>query len=155
MSRLPPPSLQFFADLSVRVAAPQEIGITPGGKRRVIPILGGDVKGDGWAARILPGGADFQLGLRRVEDSNGGHFVLETDGGDLVFVQGHSLRVAPPEVTAKLVRGEPVDPASIYFRCNPRLETSSATLKWVNERIFVGAGVRHPAQVVMRFFTLL
>jgi hypothetical protein len=29
---------------------------------------------------------------------------------------------------ARLVRGEPVDPASIYFRCSPSFETVSASV---------------------------
>jgi hypothetical protein len=65
------------------------------------------------------------------------------------------VRAAPADVMAKLLRGEPVDPAQVYFRCHPRFETSSKALGWINDRIFVGVGVRHPAQVVMRFFALL
>ena len=65
-----------------------------------------------------------------------------------------AVRAAPAEVMASLMRGEPVDPLKIYFRCNPSFETTSASLGWINERMFVGAGMRHPAQVVMRFFCL-
>ena len=147
MSRLSPPQLQPFADLSVRVAAPQEVGVTPGGKRRVIPILGGEVQGQGWTARILPGGADFQLIVGPTMAKLDARYVLETDAGDLVFVQNSALRVAPPEVTAKLVRGEPVDPSLVYFRCVPSFETASPSLAWINERIFVGSGVRLPEEV--------
>ena len=51
------PTLTFFADLSVLVAKPQEVGQTPQGLRRVIPIIGGTASGNGWTARVLPGGA--------------------------------------------------------------------------------------------------
>ena len=61
MLNFTPPTLQFFADLSVHVDRPQEVGATVHGQRRVIPILGGEVQGQGWSARVLPGGADFQL----------------------------------------------------------------------------------------------
>ncbi len=61
MSLLPTPELKFFADLSVQVDKPIEVGQTLHGKRRVIPILGGSATGNGWTARVLPGGADFQL----------------------------------------------------------------------------------------------
>ena len=53
--------LQFFADLSVRVDKPQEVGRTVHGLRRLIPILGGEAAGDGWRARVVPGGADSKL----------------------------------------------------------------------------------------------
>jgi len=149
------PTLEHFADLQVEVGTPQVLGQGPQGLRRVVPILGGSAQGRGWKARVLPGGSDFQLIVSDTLSHLDARYGLETDAGDLVYVQNRAVRAAPAEVMAKLLRGEPVDPASIYFRCSPSLETSSAGLKWVNERIFVGAGVRHPAQVVMRFFTLL
>lgn len=53
----PTPTLNYFADLSVLVGKPQEVGQTPRGLRRLIPILGGAASGNGWNARVLPGGA--------------------------------------------------------------------------------------------------
>lgn len=154
MPLLAAPALPFFADLSVQVAAPQEIGQTPAGRRRVIPILGGEVRGDGWTARVLPGGADFQLIVGETMAQLDARYVLETDGGDLVFVQNKALRVASREVTAKLVRGEPVDPAQVYFRCLPSFETAAPALAWINERLFVGTGVRRPDRVEISVFVL-
>ncbi len=151
---LTPPELRLFADLSVDVAAPQKVGSTPYGQRRLIPILGGSVVGDGWTARILPGGADAQ---RVVSDSlteMDARYCLETDGGDLLYVHNRAIRSGPPALMARLVRGEPVDPALIYFRCSPRLESAALALRWVNERLFVGSGARHPDKVVMRFFSV-
>ena len=154
MPLLAAPALPFFADLSVQVAAPQEIGHTPAGRRRVIPILGGEVRGDGWTARVLPGGADFQLIVGETMAQLDARYVLETDGGELVFVQNKALRVASPEVTARLVRGEPVDPAQVYFRCLPSFETAAPSLAWINERLFVGTGVRRPDRVEISVFVL-
>jgi hypothetical protein len=54
-----------------------------------------------------------------------------------------------------LLRGEPVDPAAIYFRCAPHFETAAPSLRWMNERVFIGTGARHPSQVVMRFFEVM
>jgi len=154
MPLLAAPALAFFADLSVQVAAPQEIGSTPAGRRRVIPITGGEVRGAGWQARVLPGGADFQLIVGETMAQLDARYVLETDGGDLVFVQNKALRVASPEVTAKLMRGEPVDPGEVYFRCVPSFETAAPALAWINERLFVGTGVRRPDRVEISVFAL-
>jgi hypothetical protein len=154
-SALATPQLEFFADLSVQVDRPQEVGRTLQGNRRVIPILGGTVQGAGWTARVLPGGADFQLILGDTVAQLDARYVLETDAGDLVFVQNRALRAASAEVTAKLVRGEPVDPALVYFRCVPSFETASKALGWINERMFVGTGLRRPDSVEIRLFTLL
>lgn len=148
------PALDFFADLSVQVAAAHEVGDTPAGRRRVIPILGGEVRGDGWQARVLSGGADFQLIVGERMAQLDARYVLETDGGDLVFVQNKALRVASPEVTAKLIRGVPVDPSQVYFRCFPSFETASRSLGWINERFFVGTGVRKPDRVEISVYVV-
>ncbi|MBU1361239.1 MAG: DUF3237 domain-containing protein [Gammaproteobacteria bacterium] len=149
------PTLSRFADLRVDVGVPQVLGSGPRGLRRVVPITGGQAEGDGWTARVLPGGSDFQWIISDTLSELDARYGLETDAGDLIYVQNRAIRAAPADVMAKLMRGEPVDPAQIYFRCSPSLETTSPALRWVCERMFVGAGVRHPAQVVMRFFTLL
>lgn len=151
---LPTPPLNFFADLTVQVDKSQEVGRTARGLRRLIPILGGDAVGDGWRARVLPGGADFQLVVNDTLAELDARYVLETDGGDLIYVRNRAIRSGPPELMARLVRGEPVDPGLIYFRCSPSLETVSASLGWINERMFVGTGARYPDRVVMTFFEL-
>lgn len=152
MLDLPTPSFNFFADLSVHVDKPQEVGQALHGVRRLIPILGGEVQGQGWTARVLPGGADFQLIVNERMAELDARYVIETDGGDLIYVQNRAVRTAAPEVMAKLVRGEPVAPESVYFRCSPSFETASTSLGWISERLFVGTGARYPDRVVMRFF---
>ena len=152
MLNLATPPLNFFADLSVLVDKPQEVGQTHHGVRRLIPILGGQVQGQGWTARVLPGGADFQLIVNERMAELDARYTIETDAGDLIFVQNRAVRTAAPEVMAQLVRGEPVLPESVYFRCTPSFETASASLAWITERLFVGTGARHPDKVVMRFF---
>ncbi|MEJ8813270.1 DUF3237 domain-containing protein [Variovorax ureilyticus] len=152
---LAPPSFDHFADLEVEVGKPQVLSQSARGMRRLVPITGGQARGNGWTARVLPGGTDFQLIVSETLSELDARYGLETDAGDLIYVQNHAVRAAPADVMAKLLRGEPVDPAQVYFRCNPRFETSSPTLNWICERMFVGVGVRRPAQVVMRFFALM
>ena len=148
----PTPELRRFADLSVSVAAPQEVGATVHGRRRLIPILGGEVQGQGWQGRVLPGGADFQLIVNERLAELDARYTIELDGGDLIFVSNRAVRVAAPAVMAALMRGEPVDPAQVYFRCSPQFETASPSMAWISERLFVGTGARRPDRVLMRFF---
>lgn len=155
MFDLPTPELKFFADLSVQVDKPQEVGATVHGQRRVIPILDGDVQGDGWTARVLRGGADFQMIVNQSLAELDARYVLETDAGDLIFVQNRAVRTASPDVMLRLIRGEKVDPQLVYFRCTPQFETASKSLSWISERLFIGTGARHPDKVVMRFFEVL
>jgi len=155
MFDLPTPELKFFADLSVQVDKPQEVGTTVHGQRRVIPILGGEVHGNGWTARVLRGGADFQMIVNQSLAELDARYVLETDAGDLIFVQNRAVRTAPPEVMSRLIRGEKVDPQLVYFRCTPQFETASKSLSWISEKLFIGTGARHPDKVVMRFFEVM
>lgn len=149
-----PPQLKFFADANVVVAPPQVVGQGPRGVRRLIPILGGEFKGEGWHARVVQGGADFQLIVSDTLTELDARYMLELDGGDKIYVQNRAIRSGPPELMARIARGEVVDPSAIYFRCSPTFETASPALRWINERMFVGAGVREPDRVVMRFFEL-
>ena len=149
------PGLARFAELNVQVAAPVEVGAVGHGTRRVIAITGGSCIARDWTARVLPGGADFQLILNERVARLEARYVLETDAGDRIYVHNDALRTAAPEVMARLIRGEPVEPAQVYFRCVPRFEASAPSLVWMMERLFLGTGLRRPGDVVMRFFEVL
>ena len=146
------PGLVAFADLTVEVGVPIEIGAVAAGFRRVIPIVGGRCVTRDWTARVLPGGADFQLITSPTMARLEARYVLETEAGELVYVHNDAVRTAPAEVMARLVRGESVDPQLVYFRCVPRFECAAPALAWLGERVFLGSGLRRPREVAMRFF---
>jgi hypothetical protein len=148
------PPMERFADLVVEVGPALEVGATGAGVRRLIPILGGTVRGRDWQGRVLQGGADFQLIVSPRAARLEARYVIETDGGDRIYVKNDAVRTASETVMARLVRGETVDPRDVYFRCAPSFETAAPALAWIMERAFVGSGVRRPADVVMRFFEL-
>ena len=152
---LAPPALERFAALEVEVGAAIEVGRVAGGLRRLIPIVGGRCRGRDFRARVLPGGADFQLVTSETMARLEARYVLETDGGDRIYVHNDAIRTAPAHIMARLVRGEPVDPGHVYLRCVPRFEASAPALRWIGERVFVGVGVRRPSTVEMRFFEVL
>ena len=120
-----PPRLTFAFELRVQVGAPVEMGEVPGGRRRIIPILGGTFAGPQIKGKVLPGGADWQIvradGLAVLDT----RYALETDKGERVYIQNVGVRHAPPDVTARLLAGEAVDPNLVYFRTTPVFETSA------------------------------
>lgn len=150
---LPPPRLEHLCNLAVEVGVPIDAGHSPLGQRRLVAILGGSVGGR-LAGRVLPGGADFQLihgaTLARLE----ARYMLELEDGARVFVQNNGLRVASAELTARLLRGEPVAPEAVYFRGQVSLETGDARWSWLNERQFLCVGQRLPATVLMSFYAV-
>lgn len=149
-----PIDLKLFATLEVYVDPPQEIGKTGAGLRRVIPITGGKVTGQDWAGVVLNGGADFQVIVNERRAELDARYVLELPQGK-IFVQNRAVRVADPAITQKIVAGETVDPSEVYFRCTPIMETAIPELKWIEERVFVGTGVRKPDCVELTFYEVL
>ncbi len=56
-------------------------------------------------------------------------YVIETEDRNLIYVENTGIRYGPPELMEKLRRGEPVDPALIYFRSSPRFETAAPAIR--------------------------
>jgi hypothetical protein len=147
-----PPTLEHLATVLVDVGPPQEIGSTPTGRRRVIPILGGSVQGRDLSGVILPGGADFQS-IRSAEFTDiHARYVIETTEGERVYVENTGIRTGTAEDIAALAQGVPVDPSRIYFRSYPRFETAAPRLQWLNTHLFVGTGARYPDRVELNFY---
>ena len=153
---LPAPQLEHVCDLAVTIADPVEVGQTPAGLRRMIPITGGTVTGPRLNGQVLAGGADFQLIL------NGGtqahldaRYVIELDDGSRVFVQNTALRVASLENSQRIMNGQPVDPGAVYFRCQPKLEATAPQWAWLSESQFIGTGRRAPDGVFLSFYRVL
>ena len=140
--------------IKVTLEPVRELGVTPLGRRRIIGITGGEFSGPRLAGRVLPGGADWQ-----VVRSDGGtvleaRYTVRTTAGALVYVRNVGVRCGPPEVLARLGRGEPVDPASYYFRTTPRFETGAPAHAWLNDVIAVGSAVRRADAVVLDFYVV-
>ncbi|HEY1760066.1 MAG TPA: DUF3237 domain-containing protein [Bryobacteraceae bacterium] len=139
--------LLHVADMTVLVGEPIEIGTTAAGVRRLIPILGGEVSGPKLKGRVLAAGADYQLIRADGVAELHARYVIETTEGSRIYVENSGLRHGPPEAMERLRRGEPVDPALIYFRTTAKFETGDEALSWLARHIFVCAGVRHPDRV--------
>ena len=152
----PPPSdvprLTFAFEVRAQVAAPTEVGEVPYGRRRIVQITGGTFEGPGIRGRIVPGGADWQViqpdGFSELDT----RYTLETDKGQIVYVQNAGIRHAPPEVMKRLLAGETVDPSLVYFRTIPKFETAAPELQWLARSVFIGIGERYPSDVHIRFW---
>jgi hypothetical protein len=148
----PAPRLVFAFEARVEVGPPVEVGQLPRGMRRIVPILRGTFEGPGIKGKVMPGGADWQIigadGFSELDT----RYTLQTDRGQLIYVQNAGVRHAAPEVMQRLLRGEAVDPKLVYFRTVPKFETAAPELQWLTRNVFVGTGERHPTEVVIRFW---
>ena len=117
-------------------------GATPYGERRIISILGGSVEGPRLKAKILPGGADWQIVRSDGVVDLRARYTLETEAGGLILVNAEGLRHGPPEVMARLARDETVDPQLYYFRTFMRFETADPAAAFLNRILAIGRGSR-------------
>jgi hypothetical protein len=160
MATIPAPALEHIADLTVHVAPPVEAGSVTGtnsrGKRRIIAITGGTLRGKRLNGRVLPVGADFQLAVSDTAAELDARYIIELTGpefgGEHLYVQNRALRRGPAADIAKLVRGEAVDPSAIYFRGVPTFEVSAMSLEWLTQSIFLITGARLPDRVEMSLY---
>jgi hypothetical protein len=147
-----PPRLTFAFELRARVGNPVEVGQVTHGRRRIVPIEGGTIKGPLLNGTVPAGGADWQViqadGFTELDT----RYTIQTDKGALVYVQNPGIRTAAPDVMQKLLAGQVVDPKLVYFRTQPKFETAAPELQWLAKSLFVGVGERYPNEVVIRFF---
>ena len=91
------PALQtrYVFSLAILIGAPIVAGDFGYGVRRIIPILGGEVRGEGIKGTILPYGADFQTirpnGFTELEAK----YAFEMDDGAIVYIENVGIRFGP------------------------------------------------------------
>ena len=144
--------LEFLADFLIDVAAPITIGETAEGLRRVVPILGGRISGPRLSGTILPAGADYQLIRPDGYTTLDARYTARLDDGAMLYIVNIGVRFGPPEIMARITRGEPVDPADVYFRTTPGFETASPAHTWLTRPLFLATGARHPTHITLAVF---
>lgn len=151
-----PPGLSYLATIDVDVDAPITIGNTVDGLRKIVPIRGGRASGPGMTGDVLDAGADFQQYPSDSVAYLAADYVLRTDDGHHILVENRALRTGSSSDLKKLMNGEWVDPARIYFRCVPRLSADqSGPYAWMSHVLFIGSGVRSPNGVRIDIFQVL
>ena len=138
--------------IEANVAPIRDLGATPRGRRRIVPILGGTVRGPRLEGEVLPGGADWQY-VRGdgVVELVARYSILTRDGVEIAVVN-RGLRRAPPDVMQRMARGEAVDPASVYCRTTPQFEAPGGPYEWLNRSLFIASAERLPDKVRIAVF---
>jgi hypothetical protein len=97
-----------------------------------VALTGGTFSGPEMSGRLLPpsASADWQIILPDGTALGDIRYVLQTDRGDLLYVQSRSIRHGSPEVLERLGRGEDVDPNEYTFRTSTEIETTASDLDW-------------------------
>jgi hypothetical protein len=145
--------LLFVMRLAVRKL--QIVGTTPGGLRRIGVVPGGGFEGERLSGEVLEGGSDWQTVRGDGATTLNVRLVLKTTDDALIGVTYQGLRHGPPDVVARIEKGEAVDPASYYFRINPLFETAAAKYDWLNRVVAVGIGHRRADGPIYSIFEVL
>lgn len=148
-NQLPEPRLTRVYRLEATLATPQDLGDVAQGHRRIVPLTGGTFSGPEINGRLMPGAsADWQTILPDGTALGDTRYTLQTDAGDLLFVQSRGVRHGSPEVLARLGRGEEVDASEYTFRTSTQIETAAPDLDWLNKGVFISVAGRRPGGVI-------
>jgi hypothetical protein len=132
-------------DISITLHPIQEIGSTPAGERRVIPVAGGQFNGERINGTIMPhAGSDLLLLRADGSFQQDVRLTLRTDDGALILMTYRGVRHGPPEVSQRIARGEAVAPSDYYLRIAPFFETAARDYSWLNTLLSIGVGERQP-----------
>jgi hypothetical protein len=147
---------QLLFTITITLHPFQELGTTPLGERRIVPVSGGTFEGARVRGSVLPhAGGDWLLMRADGAYQQDVRLTLQTDDGSLIFMSYRGVRHAAADVSARLARGEHVDPSQYYLRTAPFFETAAPRYAWLNNLVSVGVGERLPDGVVYQVFEIL
>jgi hypothetical protein len=135
------PSLEHVMTVKAQIDPGIEMGQTPNGKRRVVPIIGGTFEAKECKGTIMPGGEDWQLirddGVTELDARYG----LKADDGTIIRVHNQVL----------------IDSTSTaYARSVVKFDAPIGMHDWLNKAIFVGTidvdFKQRPVVVTLNFY---
>jgi hypothetical protein len=130
--------------MELAVGAFLNVGGPQGGARRIANVSGGTFDGERMRGIVLSEGSDWQTLRGDGAVLLDARVVLKTHDDVLIAVTYTGIRHGPPDVMARLTRGEHVDIGSYYFRIAPIFATSDPRYEWLNRIVAVGTGQRLP-----------
>lgn len=146
---LPDPRLSKVYRLEATLGRPLDVGKTAQGHRRIVALTGGTFTGPELNGKLLPGAsADWQIVLPDGTALGDVRYTLETDGGDLLYVQSRGVRHGSADVLGRLGRGEAVDASEYTFRTSTQIETAAPHLDWLNKGVFISVAGRQATTVI-------
>lgn len=153
--QLPQPRLSLVFRLEATLGRPLDLGDSPQGHRRIVPLTGGTFTGPELNGTLLAGSsADWQVVLPDGTALGDVRYTLQTDAGELLYVQSRGVRHGSPEVLDRLARGEKVDADEYIFRTATQIQAPTPALDWLNKGVFVGVGGRGPESVIYETYVV-
>lgn len=136
-----PLQTEFVYEAIVSIDAPVEVGKTPLGQRRFIPITGGTFEGPKLKGEIIPGGADWQLSHPNGSTEVDALYAVRVDDGTVLIVRNTGL----------------ISDQGGYMKTALRFEAPEGPHEWLNQYQFASSisGGPRPGTVIIRVFRIL
>ncbi len=148
----PAPLLSHVFTVRATLLPAIEQGTIDGKRKRFIGITGGSISGPRLSGIVLSGGGDWQAihddGITEVY----ARYTLKAEDGTVIGVTNPGVRVATPDIIARIAAGEDVDPSLYYFRTTPSFDVAKGKHDWLRRKVFVARGIRRPDHVVIEFY---
>lgn len=122
------------------------------GRRQLIPILSGEVNGNGFKGTVLPGGVDSQIVRPDGKCELSARYAIQLDDGATIYIENNGIRTVPENYVEDVKAGKFVEPDVYYFRTVPTFETYNEKYKWMMNSIFVCYASRLPRNVILKFY---
>lgn len=132
-----------------------DVGPTPAGHRRIVQVTSGKFEGPRLRGTVLPGGGDWVLERKDGSRSLDVRIALKTDDGHLIYAHYPGRFQGPPDILARILRGDEVAASQYYFRIAPMFETASAKYAWLNGVVGIGSGRRTAGTVAYTVYAIL
>lgn len=125
------------------------------GRRQLIPIISGEVTGNDFKGKVLPGGVDSQIIRPDGKCELSARYAIELDDGATIYIENNGIRTVPAEYVEDVKLGKFVDPNVYYFRTIPSFETYNEKYKWMMNHVFVCYATRLPENVLLKFYKVI
>src|SRR4029078_8842644 len=96
---------RYVFTLTVHIGDVTTAGDTGHGVRRIIPITGRTVEGEGVSGRVCAVGADFQMIRPNELIELEAKYAFETDDGAVIYIENKGIRFGPVDLLQKLKPG--------------------------------------------------
>lgn len=122
------------------------------GRRQLIPIVSGMLKGAHCSGYVLPGGVDSQCIDPNGKCTLSARYAIKLDDGATIYIENNGIRTVPESYKETVINGGFVDSDLYYFRTTPIFETYDPSYKWLMEKIFIGYATRTRDEVLLTIY---